>query len=572
MLEPEASQRILPGALGRTLERLRGEWAKPSKLGRLWAGDESLWTSSGESEWLGWLDLDDPRLVDLDRLESLAADARRRFSHAVLLGMGGSSLCPEVLRKCFGARAGHPDLRVLDSTAPEQLQACESALDIESTLFISASKSGSTLETKLLTEHFFDRVSGLRGRSRAGSQFLAITDPGSQLERIAGSRSFSSVLHGVPSIGGRYSALSHFGMAPAAVMGIDVARLMDRARAMSQLCGPGLPARLGPGADLGLLLGVAALSGRDKLMLFPSPSVAALGAWIEQLLAESTGKLGRGIVPVDGGRISEAGACGPDRLLIRITRSSDSEPQLEESQAWQEAVRDGHPIAEIRLQSLYDLGGEFYRWEVATAVAGSVLGINPFDQPDVESAKVAARQITDRYEREGAIAAERPRWRDSSTRVYSSREGDRGADAAADLPSLLQAHLGSLRPGDYCALLAFLPSNAVTRSWLDRMRRGLQQRFAVATCAGFGPRYLHSTGQLHKGGPNSGLFLMVSREGGDDVPVAGRSLSFGVVKESQAAGDYEVLCGKGRRVMRVVLTGSLERGLAKLEEACLGPQ
>ena len=561
-----------PEALARSLEALRNDWTRRSKSRRLWARDESLWTSSGESEWLGWLDLDDPAVADLVRLKSLAEDVEGRFKHAVLLGMGGSSLCPEVLRKCFGGTDGFPDLRVLDSTDPEQLRACESAIDIESTLFLCASKSGSTLETKLLTEYFFDRVSGLRGTSRAGRQFIAITDPGSQLERTAASLAFSRVLPGLPSIGGRYSALSHFGMAPAAVMGIDVGRLMYHARAMAEACGRGAPAGLGPGVDLGLLLGAAALGGWDKLMLFLSPSVAPLGAWIEQLLAESTGKLGKGIVPVHGGCISEAGACGEDRLLVRIALLSDPAPLNEEARVWKGAAPGGHPVVSLRLQSLYDLGQEFYRWEVATAVAGSVLGINPFDQPDVESAKVAAGRITDRYEREGSLEAGRPVWTDSSMQVFGSRHVAAGADAASDLSTLLQSHLASARPGDYCALLAFLPSNAGTRSWLDRMRRGVQERLAVPTCAGFGPRYLHSTGQLHKGGPNSGVFLMVSREGGEDVPVVGRSLSFGVVKEAQAAGDFKVLCEKGRRAVRVVITGSLEEGLAKLEDACIGAQ
>lgn len=554
----------LPLHLSESVERLAQGWAAEGNSRRFWDGDESLWTSSGEANWLGWLGVS----ADSSRLRRLAEEVRGSYSHALLLGMGGSSLCPEVLRLCFGVQNGFPDFAILDSTDPGQIAACEAAVDLESTLFLSASKSGSTLETALLTQHFLDRLAEAVGPARAASQFVAITDPGSGLESKAHELGFGRVFHGLPSIGGRYSALSHFGMVPAAVMGLDADRLLGGAQAMRAACGPGASPEENPGVRLGLMLGAAAIAGRDKLTFVMSSGVSSLGAWIEQLVAESTGKLGKGIVPVEGETLGEPSSYASDRIFVSVALDSDVDQAPD--QALGALAKLGHPVIRIRIRQLEDLGQEFFRWEVATAVAGAVLGINPFDQPDVESAKVAARALTSTYEAEGSLPAAEPFLEESGIRLFAAPDHARSllrSSGGGGMASVLRAHVGSAGEGDYIALLAYLNHDAGARAALGRIRDAIRPASGVATCVGFGPRFLHSTGQLHKGGADNGVFLQIGCDPGRDIPVSGRGLSFGVVEAAQALGDFSVLTGLGRRALRIHVAARQDDALARLEVA-----
>ena len=466
-------------------------------------------------------------------------------------------------------RAGSfPDFAILDSTDPGQIADQEASIALESTLFVSASKSGSTLETALLTQHFLDRLSEAVGPARAASQFVAITDPGSGLEAKARELGFGRVFHGLPSIGGRYSALSHFGMVPAAVMGLDVDRLLLGAQAMRAACGPGVPPEQNPGVRLGLVLGAAALAGCDKLTFVTSPGVSRLGAWFEQLVAESTGKSGKGIVPVEGETLGEPATYAFDRIFVGVALDSDIDQAADRTLG--ALAKLGHPVVRIGIRQLEDLGQEFFRWEVATAVAGAVLGINPFDQPDVESAKVAARALTSTYEAEGSLPAAEPFLEESGIRLFAAPDHARHlvrSSGSGGVASVLRAHMGSAGEGDYIALLAYLNRNAGAQAALGRIRDAIRPALGVATCLGFGPRFLHSTGQLHKGGAENGVFFQIGCDSGHDIPVSGRGLSFGVVEAAQALGDFSVLTGLGRRALRIHVTARQDSALTRLEEA-----
>ncbi len=556
----------VPARLEDAVERLAVEWESDDRMARLWAGDASLWTGAGEGEWLGWLHVVGGQRARVAELRALGREVvDRGFEHAVLLGMGGSSLCPEVLRRSFGRVAGAPDLRVLDSTDPAQVRSIERRIDYGRTLFIVSSKSGTTLEPSIFLSYFAERARARPGQ--VGSRFVAVTDPGSNLERLAVGEGFRYVFHGVPSIGGRYSALSDFGLIPAAVMGLDVGRLLDRAEAMRSACLPSRSLRANPGAMLGLTLGAAVRAGRDKVTFVIAPAYRSLGAWLEQLLAESTGKDGTGLVPVDG---ETAGACdlyGDDRIFVHLRDEAAPDGGLDAAVG--ELERDGHPVVRLGLRDPHDLGAEFFRWELATAVAGSVLGINPFDQPDVEASKIETRRLTAAYEAGDALPDEQPLARDGQLALYAAQAG--GAPPAAgeahdSLAALLAAHCGRAGAGDYLALLAYVEMSAANERALQRMRHALRRTLRVATCIGFGPRFLHSTGQVQKGGPNSGVFIQVTCDDPVDVPVPGRHYSFGVVKAAQARGDLQVLAARGRRVLRLHVTGNLLDGLNSLAD------
>jgi transaldolase/glucose-6-phosphate isomerase len=545
----ERQTRTLPADLEKEVRRTLEEWTAAGKVRRLWARDATLWTGADEADWLGWLGIVEDQLSRIAELRRVAEDVRREgFTRAVLLGMGGSSLCPEVLKETFGRVDGFPELFVLDSTDPAQIRALERKVDLAKTLFIVASKSGSTLEPNIFTRYFVERVRQVVGAERAGSRFVAITDPGSNLQRVAEADRFHQVFFGVPSIGGRYSALSDFGMVPAAVMGLDVARLLGRAKAMADACAASVPAEQNPGAVLGVVMGVLATHGRDKVTLVASRAIYDLGAWLEQLLAESTGKEGKGLIPVDREPLGPPEVYGADRLFVYLRLASA--PDARQDEAVFALERAGHPLLTITVDGPYDLGAEFFRWEFATAVAGSVLGINPFDQPDVEASKVATRRLTDEYERTGTLPPESP------TRV-----------SEGNLVATLRAHLGTIRPGDYVAILAYVETSAAHEATLQAIRRAVRDRYRVATCLGFGPRFLHSTGQAYKGGPNTGVFLQITCEDAADLAVPGRAYTFGVVKSAQARGDLAVLAERGRRALRVHLDTDPTRGLQTLRSA-----
>ena len=560
----------IPEPLNADVQRLRHLWVADGRMARLWSGDASLWTASDESNWLGWLTVIDAQLAEIGNLHSLQEQIRGRFSHAVLLGMGGSSLCPEVLRLCFGRQGGYPDIRVLDSTDPAQIGACEESIRLESTLFLSASKSGSTLETSLLTNYFLDRLASLVGPRRAAEHFIAVTDPGSKLERLATDAGFGHMFYGVPEIGGRYSALSNFGTVPAAVMGLNVRTLLQNARRMHTACSPAADPDANPGLRLGLLIGAAALAGRDKLTFVCSPGIASLGTWIEQLVAESTGKNGTGIVPVEGEDPLAPDRYGADRVFVSISLESESNPQREA--ALDELGRHGHPVVRIVVRGLESLGQEFFRWEVATAVAGAVLGINPFDQPDVESAKVAARKLTAEYEDRGELPTGAPFYEGSGCRLFASPSHASAvleSSGKPALPAILRSHLDTASATDYIALLAFAKRDAETTAALQRIRALIRDSRPNATCVGFGPRFLHSTGQLHKGGADNGVFVQIDCGDGPHLPVpnSNSGMTFGVVKRAQALGDFDVLMKSGRRAVRIEIDGGLEAGLGALEAA-----
>ena len=560
----------VPVLLDDAVERLAVEWDADGRMARLWAGDASLWTGAGEGEWLGWLEVVGAQRARVGELRALQREVvEQGFEHAVLLGMGGSSLCPEVLRRSFGRVAGAPDLRVLDSTDPAQVVSIEQRIDYERTLFIVSSKSGTTLEPNIFLSYFAERARGRAGSG--GSRFVAVTDPGSQLEGLAVREGFRHVFHGVPSIGGRYSALSDFGLVPAAVMGLDVGRLLDRAEAMRSACLPSRPLRANPGAMLGLTLGAAARAGRDKVTFVTAPAYRSLGAWLEQLLAESTGKDGTGLIPVDGEAVGTCDLYGDDRIFVHLR--DETAPDGGPDPALAALERAGHPVVRLGLRDPHDLGGEFFRWELATAVAGAVLGINPFDQPDVEASKIETRRLTAAHEAGEALPDEQPLARDGQLTLYPALAAGApapGGEAHDSLAARLAAHCGQAGAGDYLALLAYIEMSAANERVLQRVRHALRSAFHVATCVGFGPRFLHSTGQAHKGGPNSGVFIQITCDDAVDVPVPGRDYSFGVVKAAQARGDLQVLAARGRRVLRLHVAGNLLDGLNSLADLAAG--
>jgi transaldolase/glucose-6-phosphate isomerase len=543
------------------------DWKTSGKVRRLWAGDASLWTGTDEGSWLGWLKITQETAGAREAFDSLADDVKAAgFKSALLLGMGGSSLCPEVLSTTFGNIKGFPELFVLDSADPAQVKAFEQKIDIKATLFIVSSKSGSTLEPNLFEQYFFERVSSAMGPAQAGSRFIAITDPGSALEKLAKDNRFRYIFHGVPSIGGRYSALSDFGMVPATVMGLNAARFLERADGMAAACSPCLPPDQNPGAALGLLLGTAARAGRDKVTLIASPPLRDFGAWLEQLLAESTGKDGKGLIPVDGEPLGEPAVYGADRVFayIRTETGFDRSQDL----AVEALVKAGHPVVRISVHDLLDLGQEIFRWEIATAVAGSVLGINAFNQPDVEASKIAARNLTAQYENTGSLPAETPIFRDGGIALYTDEANASILEAAGDrtLGGYLRAHLNRIGPGDYFALLAYIERNAAHEGDLQAIRTSVRDSKRAATCVGFGPRFQHSTGQAYKGGPNSGVFLQITCDDAADLPIPGHKFTFGVVKAAQARGDLQVLLDRKRRALRVHLS-DVRNGLKTLRAA-----
>jgi glucose-6-phosphate isomerase len=557
----------LPADLEAAVSATLREWGEQGKVGRLWACDATLWTGADEASWLGWLGIVDEQVGRVGELRRIAEDVRQAgFTHILLLGMGGSSLCPEVLRMTFGTRPGWPELSVLDSTDPAQVRACEARVDLGRTLFVVSSKSGTTLEPNIFKQHFFERVKQAIGPGRAGDRFIAITDPGSKLEQVARADGFRHVCFGLPSIGGRYSALSDFGMVPAALMGLDVARLLGAAQAMARACEARGRAEDNPGAVLGAILGVLGSQGRDKVTLVASPGIHDLGAWLEQLLAESTGKAGKGLIPVDSEPFGPSDLYGRDRLFVYLRLHSAPDAAQDRAVASLEAA--GQPVVRIEVPAPDQIGAEFFRWEFATAVAGAILGINPFDQPDVEASKVATRRLTDAFEKTGCLPAETPILETEGVRLFADpRNAGELAAGGRTLAGLLRAHFGRIRPGDYAALLAYVEMTAPHEAALQGIRTRLRDRYRVATCLGFGPRFLHSTGQAYKGGPGTGVFLQITSDDAQDLPVPGQRYTFGVVKAAQARGDLEVLAERGRRALRVHLGADVPAGLRTLGRA-----
>lgn len=553
---PEKLKQSYRAEIQKTLEEKR--------IARIWDRDATVWTGGDEAKWLGWLTVVEEELQNLDTYRALQEEIRTAgFTDTLLMGMGGSSLCPEVLAMTFGSK----DFHILDSTVPAQVITTEGKLDLAKTLFIVASKSGSTLESNCFKQYFFDRVSKSVGFDTVGKHFIAITDPGSKMQKIAEDDGFLHIFFGKPEIGGRFSALSAFGLTAAAAMGVDVEKLLRRADSMVRSCGASNPAE-NPGTILGTILGVCHREGRDKLTIFTPPEFYDLGAWLEQLIAESTGKNGMSIIPVDRESLQPADMYGADRVFVNFTLKGarvDEDTQAELT----DIVDAGHPMINIEIADTYGLAQEFFRWEFATAVAGSVMGINPFDQPDVEAAKVEARKITEAFEQSGSLPPEEPFFTDEDISLFSTPDYAAELANVADEKSLagfIESHLWNLGERDYFALLAYIEMDQEHEEVLQQMRAQVFEHYNVATCLGFGPRFLHSTGQAYKGGANNGVFMQITSADAVDIPVPGQKYSFGVVKSAQARGDFQVLLDRGRRALRVHISGDVRAGLDRLLE------
>lgn len=505
------------------VRRRLAELGKARVVGRIWGRDPTVWKPDPMTpeivDRLGWLDVASRVGPGLAEVERLAAESRARTERVVLCGMGGSSLAPEVLWRTFGPRPGWPALTMLDTTHPLGVTAVDRSGNPARTLYLISSKSGTTQETSSLFQHYWELSRG------AGSRFIAITDPGTSLAQLAGARRFAGALLSPPDIGGRYAALSYVGLAPAALIGIDARELSQRGAAMAAECGPDTGAEENPGAWLGAALGEAALAGRDKLTLLLSPRLRSFGLWLEQLVAESTGKEGKGIVPVVGEPPGDPGGYGLDRLFVVISLAGESDEMESVGPA-------GQPVVRITLDDPYDLGAEFFRWEFATAVASAILGVNAFDQPNVAESK-------------------------ANTKVILARAPvPRAPGSRADVARVLSG----VRSGDYVAMLGYLPPSDDLDRRLSELQGRLRDRLRAAVTAGYGPRYLHSTGQLHKGGPARGHFILIVPPVTDDLPIPGERFTFGRLLSAQAEGDYQALEGRGRPVLWL-------DGLDILEEA-----
>ncbi len=532
---------------------------------RIWAQDPRLWKDEAShvqeiGERLGWLSVIDDMRKHVAEMEGFANEVREAsISHVVLCGMGGSSLCPEVIRLTFGSATGYPKLCVLDSTDPSTIAAVAEEAEPERSLYLIASKSGGTIEVDSLYRYFYDRSQAALGE-RSGLQFAAITDPGTGLHRLAQERGFRKVFLNPPDIGGRYSALSLFGLVPAALLGLDVTRLLDRAQAMAQACAAGVPADANPGVWLGTAMGTMARAGRDKLTLMTSPSIDSFGLWIEQLIAESTGKEGKGIVPVVGEPLGAPGTYGEDRYFVYVRLEGDDNDTLDQMAGQLEAA--GQPVVTLYLQDCYDLGAEFFRWEFATAIAGAMLKIDPFDQPNVQESKDNTSRVLAQFQATGALPTEPPDLLKDGLELYGSKE--------ESLEKALKGFVGGAGAGDYFAIVAYLPAAEPVEAAMATLREMLRNRTGLATTLGYGPRFLHSTGQLHKGGPNSGLFLQFTAQEKVSVPIPGKPYDFGTLKRAQATGDWQALKQHGRRALWVHLGTDIAADLQKVVDALRG--
>ena len=552
----------VPDDLRREIEAEIADWKQAEKIARIWQKDASVWTHKDEGKWLGWLDIVDEESGNAETYRNFHSDIKTAgFTGVVLMGMGGSSLCPEVLAITFGKQNFH----ILDSTVPAQVKSVEGKIDIEKTLFIVASKSGSTLEPNCFKQYFFDIVSKRVGAENAERQFVAITDPGSKMEQVARDDHFRYIFYGRPEIGGRFSALSAFGLTAAAAMGIDVEALLQPAKEVADSCkSDGME---NTGLLVGAILGICQKHGRDKLTILTGDKVHDLGAWLEQLIAESTGKNGIAIIPVDREPITDLSIYGNDRVFVSLSTKDDATSN-EQSKLIESLKPSDHPFIDIELESTETVGQEFFRWEFATAVAGSIMGINPFNQPDVESAKVEARKLTEEYEQSGSLPKESPFFEEDGIQLFTSKNYASDLTSASSddsLSSLINAHLSRIKPGDYFALLAYIEMNREHEAILQSIRAKVLRQHKVATCLGFGPRFLHSTGQAYKGGPNTGVFLQITSDDEFDLPVPGQKYTFGIVKAAQARGDFQVLLDRGRRALRVHLGEDVASGLRLLQ-------
>ena len=543
-------------AVGERIRILAGE----QFVERLRAKDAALWKKDQKAqdqikESLGWLDVAEKMALHVEDVYEFLAEALSvGLKHAVLMGMGGSSLAPLLFGRTFPVGKGGMSLTVLDTTDPATILAVEKEAPITETLFVVASKSGTTAEPNAFGEYFFAKADALK-EIAAGGNFAVITDPGSALETLARQRCFRGVIHNFKDIGGRYSALSYFGLVPAALMGLNIDKLVIRALRMQKACSFDAPISENPGVLLGAAIGELALRGVDKLTFLMPETIGTLGLWLEQLIAESTGKEGTGILPVAEEPPGRPSDYGEDRLFVYISVKGHPDHPLEA--LMEELKKMGKPVVVIRLNDLFDLSQEFYRWEIATATAGRILGINPFDQPNVQESKDSTNRLIEEVRRTGRLTEPEPSVRDGNLGFYADMTGESGR-------SVLQNFFSQAGPTDYVALQAYLTERPSVTGPLQEMRIAIRKSLGVATTLGYGPRFLHSTGQFHKGGPNNGLFLQLTADDPEDAAIPGTSYTFGILKRAQAAGDLEALKKHGRRIVRVHLGAKVEEELARL--------
>ncbi|HEX8129523.1 MAG TPA: bifunctional transaldolase/phosoglucose isomerase [Pyrinomonadaceae bacterium] len=560
----------LTATLGKYSEAVAGaikEADKGDVIRRIWRKDAALWKSDESHQKiiknaLGWLTVPDMMIGVEDDLVQFADRIRnvREFKHAMVCGMGGSSLCPEVLRQTFGKQEGYPELLVLDSTDPDAFSDIADQIDITHCLFIISSKSGTTTEPLVFYKYWYDQVG--KRKENPGECFVAVTDPGTLMEQMATEDKFKRIFLNPPDIGGRYSALSYFGMVPAALMGLDVKKLLDRAERVVHACASVVPAAENPGARLGAILGECANAGRDKLTISTDPRIASFGLWVEQLLAESTGKDGKGIVPVAGETLGAPAVYGDDRLFVHISVEKidcETEAKLKALEA------AGHPVVYRTLTDLYDLGEEFFLWEIATAFAGWRLGINPFDQPNVQESKDATKELLDTYARDGKLPEQGVLATDGVLTLYADDE-TRAALPNESVGAAITAHLARAGAGDYIALLDYFEETPEYEQAIQAIRSHLRDATRCATTTGYGPRFLHSTGQLHKGGSAAGVFMQLTASDLKDLPIPGQPYTFSTLKQAQALGDFRSLASRGRRALRVDLGADVQAGLNRLQE------
>ena len=545
------------------------DWKIRNKVHRLWKNDATLWTNSGEHNWLGWLTITLGESSDTQSLLKISQEIKHEgFSQILLIGMGGASLFAEVLKKTFGKLGGFPELYVLDSINPNQIKAVESKLDLTRTLFIVSSKSGSTLETDLLRQYFFEKLRGLFGEMQAGHHFLAITDPKSKLKKIAETHHFRSILLGDPSIGGRFSALSIFGKVPGVLMGMDIAKFINRANYMVKACNASAEEINNPGLILGTILAILGYQQKNKVTFIVSPEISGISSWLEQLLAESTGKKGKGFIPIEGEEMGPPEVYSSDRIFIYLRLIQTK--QLKLDKAVEKIQKAGHPVIRIVVDDLYNLSQEFFRWEIAIAVAGSILQINPFNQPDVEVSKFATNKLVAQHKKTGLLPLENPILCENGFGLFATQQNRdflcQMTGPSCSMVDLIRAHLNRLQSGDYFAILAYLNMNDTHQKHLQTIRHVVRNQLQVATCLSFGPRFLHSIGQLYKGGPNNGVFLQITCQTKIDLKIPSQNCTFGFIEASQAQGDFEVLSARNRRILRVHIFSDLAEGLARLSK------
>jgi glucose-6-phosphate isomerase len=560
-------QRLNLGRYAHVVEARQKSWSEANVTRRIWRKDGTVWVPDpGKAvktpeltNRLGWLTIPEVMHDYLDTLSDFVAEIKGEgFTSVVLLGMGGSSLAPEVFMSTFGNAPGYPPLAVLDSTHPASVQHVAEGVDLANSLFLVSSKSGTTTETLSFFRFFYNAIAAVK--ENPGQNFVAITDPGSPLETLAAEKGLRRVFSSPPDVGGRYSALTYFGLVPAALIGVNLHKLLDRAVAMLHASHYSVPVAENPGLALGAAMGELALAGRDKITFFASPSIAAFGVWIEQLIAESTGKNDTGILPVADEKLEAPDRYGDDRLFVYVRMEGDENDLLDRGIDAIEAA--GHPVVRIALDEKEDIGGEFFRWEMATAAAGAVLGINPFNQPNAEAAKIKARKLLKIFQETRSLPSDIPILIENDIEVFGGT-----GKSAGSMRVFFADFLKLIRPGDYAALMAYVPRTGDTEGVLDSIRLALRNRLKVATTVGYGPRFLHSTGQLHKGDGNKGLFIQVTHTPESDISIPGEAYSFGTLVTAQALGDYQALAERGRRLIRLHTKGDVTAALKQLRDS-----